>query len=113
MFLLLRSALEQTDPDLERAARGLGASPWVAFRRVTLPLIGPAVIAGAVIAFILSVNEFVLSVFLTTPRVRTLPAALWPESRYKETPILAAASCLTVLVTLIGMAVAARLLRRT
>jgi putative spermidine/putrescine transport system permease protein len=112
VFLMLRSALAQADPDLERAARGLGAGPWLAFRRVTLPLIAPAVLAGAVIALILSVNEFTLALFLSTPQVRTLPAALWPEAKYKETPILAAASCLTVLVTLVGMALAARLLRR-
>jgi ABC-type spermidine/putrescine transport system permease subunit II len=112
VFLLLRGALNQTDPQLEQAARGLGAGPWVAFRRVTLPLIAPAVIAGAVIAFILSVNEFAFAVFLGTPRGRTLPAALWPEARDKDTPLLAAASCLTVLFTLLGMWVAARLLRR-
>ena len=92
----------QADPDLERAARGLGAGPWVAFRRVTLPLIAPAVLTGAVMAFILSVNEFTLSVFLSTPRSRTVPAALWPAARDKETPLLAAASCLTVLVTAAG-----------
>jgi ABC-type spermidine/putrescine transport system permease subunit II len=112
VFLLLRSALAQTDPDLERAARGLGAGPWAAFRRVTLPLIFPAVLAGAVIAFILSANEFTFSVFLARPRFRTLPAALWPEARYKETPILAAASCLTVLMTAVGMVVASWLWRR-
>lgn len=111
VFLLLRSALEQTDPDLEPAARGLGAGPWVAFRRVTLPLIAPAVLTGAVVALILSVNEFTLSLFLSTPRVRTLPAALWPEARDQETPLLAAASCLSVLVTLLGLAVAAWLAR--
>lgn len=110
--LLLRGALEQADPELERAARGLGAGPWTAFRRVTLPLVAPAVVAGAVIAFILSANEFAFAVFLSTPRVRTLPAALWPEARDKETPLLAAASCLTVLFTLAGMWVVARLLRR-
>jgi ABC-type spermidine/putrescine transport system permease subunit II len=112
VFLLMRAALERTDPDLEGAARGLGAGPCTAFRRVTLPLISPAILAGVVIAFILSANEFTLSVFLTTPRTKTLPAALWPEARDRETPILAAASCLTTLVTLVGMAVAARLLRR-
>jgi ABC-type spermidine/putrescine transport system permease subunit II len=112
VFLLLRSALGQTDPDLEPAARGLGAGPWIAFRRVTLPLVLPAVIAGAVVAFILSVNEFTLAVFLTTPRTKTLPAALWPEARDKETPLLAAASCLTVLVSILAMWLVARLLRR-
>jgi ABC-type spermidine/putrescine transport system permease subunit II len=112
VFLLLRSALTQTCPDLERAARGLGAGPWAAFRRVTLPLIAPAVLAGAVVALILSANEFILAVFLTTPRTKTLPAALWPESRDKETPLLAAASCLTVLVTVLGLWLAWRLMRR-
>ena len=111
VFLLLRSALSQIDPDLERAARGLGASPAGAFRRVTLPLIYPAVLTGVVMAFILSANEFTLSVFLGTPRARTLPAALWPEARDKETPLLAAASCLSGLVTLAGMAAMGWLLR--
>ncbi|HJZ56345.1 MAG TPA: ABC transporter permease [Gemmataceae bacterium] len=109
VFLLLRSALSQVDPELERAARGLGAGPVTAFRRVTLPLVSPAIAAGAVIACILSVNEFTLALFLGTPR--TLPAALWPESRYQETPLIAAASCLSVLVTLLGMGLAARLWR--
>ncbi len=113
VFLLLRSTLQQVDPELEQAARGLGAGPLGAFRRVTLPLIYPAVLAGVVIAFILSVNEFILALFLSTPRVRTLPAALWPMARDKETPLLAASSCLMVLVTVVGMWIAGRLLRRT
>jgi putative spermidine/putrescine transport system permease protein len=111
VFLVLRGALAQADPELERAARGLGAGPFTAFRRVTLPLVTPAIVAGVVIAFILSVNEFAFAVFLSSPRMRTLPAALWPEARDKETPLLAAASCLTVLFTLAGMWIAARLLR--
>lgn len=113
VFLLLRLALGQTTGDLESAARGLGARPWTAFRRVTLPLISPAVLAGAVVALILSVNEFILAVFLTTPRSRTIPATLWPEARDKETPLLAAASCITVLATLLGMAIVWRLVRRS
>jgi ABC-type spermidine/putrescine transport system permease subunit II len=112
VFLVLRGALAQADPELELAARGLGAGPVAAFRRVALPLVAPAVVAGAVIAFILSVNEFAFAVFLSSPRVRTLPAALWPEARDKETPLLAAASVVTVLFTLAGMWAAARLLRR-
>lgn len=111
-FLMLRSALGGVDPDLERAARGLGAGPWTAFRRVTLPLVLPAILAACVIALILSVNEFTLAVFLSTPRSRTLPAALWPEARDQETPLLAAASCITTLVTLAALSIAARLFRR-
>ena len=106
VFLLIERAIAATDPELESAARGLGASPWFAFRHVTLPLILPSVLAGAVVAIILSVNEFTLSLFLSSPRFRTLPAALWPEARYKETPVLAAASCVTVLVTAAGMGLA-------
>jgi putative spermidine/putrescine transport system permease protein len=103
VFLLLRSALIETDPDLEPAARGLGAGPLLVFRRITLPLILPSVLAGAMVVFILSANEFTLALFLSSPRFRTLPAALWPEARYKETPILAAASSLTVLLTAAGL----------
>jgi putative spermidine/putrescine transport system permease protein len=91
VYLLARRALADADPDLERAARGLGAGPVGAFRRVTLPLVAPAVCAGAVIACVLSVNEFAFAVFLGSPRGRTLPAALWPEARDKDTPLLAAA----------------------
>ena len=64
------------------------------------------------VAFILSANEFTLALFLSSPHFRTLPAALWPEARYKETPILAAASSLTVLMTVVGMGVSARLFWR-
>jgi putative spermidine/putrescine transport system permease protein len=113
VFLVVRSALREVDPDLEHAARGLGAGPWLAFLHVTLPLILPSVVAGGVVAVILSANEFTLALFLGSPRFRTLPAALWPEARYKETPILAAASSLTVLVTAMGMVVTFFLLKRT
>ncbi len=111
VFLVLRAALEKCDPALERAARGLGAGPCLAFRRITLPLILPAVFAGCVMALILSLNEFTIALFLSTPRVRTLPAALWPEARDKETPLLAAASCLSVLATLLGLLLARSVLR--
>jgi ABC-type Fe3+ transport system permease subunit len=109
--LVLVVAFDRVDPTLTAAARGLGAGPLTAFRRVTLPLVSAAVLTGVVIAFILSVNEFVLAVFLSTPETRTLPAALWPEARYKETSLLAAASRLSALVAAAGIGLAAWLLR--
>ena len=69
--LLFRSstaALAQLDPSLEEAARSLGASWWYSFRRVTLPLIAPGILAGALLSFVHGVGEFVASVLLYTPR---------------------------------------------
>jgi ABC-type spermidine/putrescine transport system permease subunit II len=63
-FLVLRSALDEAGPDLELAARGLGAGPVRAFLHVTLPLVRPALLAGAAMSFILSLNEVVLALFL-------------------------------------------------
>lgn len=103
VFLLLRSALEDVSPDLEAAARGLGASPALVFRRVTLPLIRPAVLAGAVMSFLLSLNEVTLALFLTTAENETLPRVIWPNLRYSLTPLVAAASCLTIGITLLGL----------
>jgi ABC-type spermidine/putrescine transport system permease subunit II len=105
VFLVARSALEEAGPDLEWAARGLGASPGRAFVRVTLPLIRPAILAGAAMSFILSLNELILALFLATPQIETLPRVIWPELRYTLSPIVAAASCLSAATTAVGLLV--------
>jgi ABC-type spermidine/putrescine transport system permease subunit II len=96
VFLVLRSALEEAGPDLELAARGLGAGPVRAFLHVTLPLVRPALLAGAAMSFILSLNEVVLALFLAVPPVETLPLVVWAELRYTLSPVVAVASCLSV-----------------
>ncbi len=111
VFLVVRSALEELDPALEEAARGLGASGFLTFRRVTLPLILPAVLSGAAMGFVLSLNEFMIALFLATPDTETLPKVIWPSLRYTLTPLVAAASCVTMLLTLLGLALAVSLLR--
>jgi putative spermidine/putrescine transport system permease protein len=111
--LLTRAALEAAGPDLYWAARGLGASPWRAVWHVTLPLIRPAVLAGALLAFVLSLNEFVLSLFLGTPETETLPRVIWPSLRYSLSPLVGAASTVTLVVTaLLGTLVGWLRLRR-
>ncbi|MGH7174392.1 MAG: ABC transporter permease [Gemmataceae bacterium] len=109
---LSRSAMLGIDSEIEHAARGLGAKPWQVAYRITLPLIGPSVLAGAVMAFVLSLNEFILSLFLATPETETLPRVLWPNLRYTLSPLVAVASCVTTLATAAGIAVAAWLLWR-
>lgn len=111
VFLVVRSALEEADPSLEEAARGLGAAPFFTFRRVTLPVILPAVLSGAAMGIVLSLNEFMIALFLATPDAETLPKVIWPNLRYTLTPQVAAASCVTMLLTLLGLVLTASLLR--
>lgn len=103
VFLVMRSALEGVDSDLERAARGLGAGPIRVFLRVTLPLIAPALGAAAVMAFVLSLNESVMALFLGTPSTETLPKVIWPNLRYTLSPLVAAASGVSMALTVAGL----------
>jgi putative spermidine/putrescine transport system permease protein len=84
------------DRSLEDAARGLGASRWTATRLVTLPLIRPGLIAGALFAFILSFDNVVVSIFLTTPRLVPLPIQIYNYVESSARPIIASISTLQV-----------------
>ena len=110
--VLIRSALVSGGTELEWAARGLGASAGRAFWRVTFPLIRPAMLAGALMAFILSINDFMLALFLATPETETLPRVLWPQLRYAMSPVAAAASGIVTVLTVAAAALAGGLWRR-
>jgi putative spermidine/putrescine transport system permease protein len=105
-------SLKALDRSLPRAAEGLGASPWRAFRTVTLPLILPGVLAGAVFAFITSFDEVVLSIFLAGIEAKTLPVKMWEVIRLEMTPIVAVASVFFVALTGLLFAVARGVSRR-
>jgi putative spermidine/putrescine transport system permease protein len=92
------ASLQSLDRNLELAAQNLGAGPLRTFFRITLPLILPGVGAGALFAFITSWDEVVVSMFLASPTVRTLPVLMWSAIRSEVDPTIAAvASMLTVL----------------
>lgn len=105
-FLTLRAAFRRIDPHLAEAARSLGAPPWRAALEVTLPLLRPAMAAGALLAFLASVNELIMSLFLG---VRTLPTVIWPQVRHAVQPDIAAASTILLLLGVVpaGLAVLA------
>jgi putative spermidine/putrescine transport system permease protein len=103
VYLIARTRLEQVSPELETAARGLGASPWQTAVRVTLPLLRPALLAGGAAAYAVSLNEAMLTLFLTTPSTETLPAVVWPQLRYSASPLVAVASCASVGLALVGV----------
>jgi ABC-type spermidine/putrescine transport system permease subunit II len=109
VFIVLKSTLAGVDRSVEEAAAGLGANPLRVFWEVTLPLVAAGVFVGVLFAFIISVNEFIMSLFLSTPRTRTLPVAIWPQIRYLLTPIVAAASSVIIVITLVILAIAAKL----
>jgi putative spermidine/putrescine transport system permease protein len=109
--IMVLAAHQNVDPDVERAARSLGAGPWQVFREITLPLITPGVIGGGLLAFTVSFDELELALFLSGPSARTLPLKLWEEVQYELTPVVAAASTvimLAVLAVLAGTALARR-----
>jgi putative spermidine/putrescine transport system permease protein len=111
VYLITRAYLRQIGTDLEAAARGLGATPWQATRRVTLPLIRPAVLAGAAAAFVGSLNESMVTLFLATPSTETLPAVVWPQLRYAASPLVAVSSCLSAAVAALGAVILMRFVR--
>ena len=93
------TVLRTMDRNLELAAASLGASPARAFRWVTLPIILPGVVAGALFAFITSWDEVVVSIFMTTTRFRTLPAEMWEQVRQVVDPTVAAVATVVMVVT--------------
>ena len=95
-------SLATTDTSCEAAARILGADSWTVFRRVTLPIIQPGVIAGGVIAFIVSFDEAVISLFVAESGLPTLPVQVL---RYVENSADAAVAALSVILILISLAV--------
>lgn len=110
VIMVLRVSLEGLDRSLEEAARGLGASSWQVFITVILPLIGPSVMVGALFAFIISINEFVMALFLGTVETETLPRIIYPTLRYSLTPLVAAASGVLMLLTVVVLLLAAKIM---
>jgi spermidine/putrescine transport system permease protein len=100
--IVVRSRLVGMDPALEEAAHDLGATSWQTFWHVTFPLIVPAIVAGAMLAFTLSLDDFVVSFFTTGPGATTLPILIYSSVKRGITPDINALSTLIVLVSIVG-----------
>ena len=97
-YLPIRARLEGMDLTLETAAADLYASPWQTFRRVTLPLLAPGILAGAMLAFVTSLDDVVITQFVKAPGQDTLPTYMLAQFRRGTTPEINAIS--TVLLAL-------------
>ncbi len=107
--IVVRARLAGMDESLVEAARDLGATPLQAFRLVTLPLIMPGVIAGALMAFTLSIDDFVITYFTAGAGSMTLPLVIYTMVKITVTPEVNAVSTLLMLVTLMLIVIAMRL----
>ncbi|MEA2324851.1 MAG: putative spermidine/putrescine transport system permease protein [Solirubrobacteraceae bacterium] len=107
VFVTVGASLQTVDPALERAAANLGANPLRTFVQITLPLILPGVLSGALFAFVTSLDEVVVAIFLTSPQVTTLPVQIFATLQNYLDPTVAAISTLLLLVTLVVLLVTA------
>jgi len=107
--IVVRARLAGMDETLTEAARDCGASPWNTFRYVTLPLIMPGVIAGALMAFTLSIDDFVITFFTAGAGTVTLPLQIYSMIKIAVTPEVNAVSSLLMLLTLALIIIATKL----
>jgi putative spermidine/putrescine transport system permease protein len=98
------------DPALERAAESLGAPPARVFRRVTLPLLRPGLAAAALFSVIVSLNEFVVSLFVSTRVTEILPVAMFTYVVNYTDPTMAALSTLFIVATFVAVFAAERMI---
>ena len=110
---IIRARMAGVDRSLEEAAADLGASPWQAFRDVTLPLAGPGVLAGGLMAFTLSLDNTILSSFVQQPGYTPWPVYIFASVRVALRPEVAAMSTVMLLLTLVALAVVALVLKKS
>jgi len=96
VFRSVLVSVQGVDRSLEEAAASLRANPWQVFLRVTLPAIRPGLLAGGIFAFIVSFDDLIVSLFLTGPRLKTLPVVMYGYTTEGLDPVIAAVS--TVLI---------------
>lgn len=100
VIVLVRARLHKLDPRLEEAARDLGASTWQTFRRVTWPLLRPAVLGAALLAFTISLDDFIVTFFVAGPGSTTLPLKVYSMIKSGLSPEINALSSVLVLLSM-------------
>jgi spermidine/putrescine transport system permease protein len=107
--IIVRARLSGMDESIFEAARDLGATPWQTFRLVTMPLIMPGIVAGTLMAFTLSIDDFVITFFTAGAGVPTLPLTIYTMIKIAVTPEVNAVSTLLMLLTLTMIVLAGKI----
>ena len=111
--LVVLARLQDFDFNVVEAARDLGASRWQAFRKVTLPMLFPGILAGGLLAFTLSIDDYVVTFFVKGPGADTLPTLVYSMiKKSRDLPVINALSTLMLALTFVVVLTAQRLTRR-
>ncbi len=112
-FLVISATLKDFDQNLEKAAMSSGAGPFRTFVHVTLPVLSPGMLVGALFAFLSSFNEAVVSIFIGGRGAVTLPKKMYESIRLESDPVIAVVSTLLVSAVVLGVLISLFLRRRS
>ncbi len=101
-LLAITASLKGLDPNLERAAMSAGAGPWRTFWWVTLPVLRPGILVGALFAFLHSFDETVVALFVAGRDASTLPKKMFESIRLESDPVISVVSTLLFALVLLG-----------
>ena len=110
--VVIRARLQTLPPQLEEAAMDLGAKPWQVFWLVTLPMIGQALVSAFLLTFTLSLDDVVLSAFLSGPGATTMPLVIFSRARLGLNPSVNAVATIIIAVVAVGVLVASFVVAR-
>jgi spermidine/putrescine transport system permease protein len=107
--VIVRGRLVGFNRELEDASKDLGAGEWQTMRHIVMPYLRPGIVAGALIAFTLSLDDFIITFFTSGPDAITLPVKIFSMVRFSVTPEVNAASTVLIIITVIATVAATRL----
>lgn len=110
--VIVQSRLSSLDESLEEAALDLGARPWKVFFTITLPIIAPALIAGWLLSFTLSLDDLVIASFVSGPGSSTLPMVVFSKVRLGVSPMVNALATIIVAIVTVAVVIAGILMHR-
>ena len=112
VYLTVRARLADFDRRVEEAAADLGANDWQTFWRITFPLLLPGIISGALLAFTLSIDDFIISLFVNGQGWNTLPIYIWSQIRKITSPEVNAISTVMLLISILIVSLSVLIQRR-
>ena len=113
IFMMVKARLVGIDKSLEEAARDLGAGPVRTFFDITMPLIMPAVLSGSLLAFAMSFDDVVISIFVNGPRLNTLPVKVYAQLKTGVTPEINALCTIILAVIILVLGLSSLIAKKT